>query len=42
MKFTYTHITKDYTEITEYKIDKNNKINTNKIRQVLDNNNINK
>ena len=42
MKFTYTHITKDYTEITEYKIDKNNKINTNKTRQVLDNNNINK
>jgi len=26
MKFTYTHITKDTTEITEYKIDKNNKI----------------
>ena len=26
MKFTYTHITKDYTEITEYKVDKNNKI----------------
>ena len=26
MKFTYTHITKDYTEITEYKINKNNKI----------------
>ena len=26
MKFSYTHITKDYTEITEYKVDKNNKI----------------
>jgi len=42
MKFTYTHITEEYTEITEYKIDKNNKITTNKIRLVLDNNNINK
>ena len=43
MKFTYTHITKDYTEITEYKIDKNNKVITNKIRKVLDNiNNKNK
>ena len=40
MKFTYTHISKEYTEITEYKINKNNKINTNKIRLVLDNNNI--
>ena len=39
MKFTYTHITKDYTEITEYKIDKNNKLITNKIRKVSDNNN---
>jgi len=36
MKFTYTHITKDYTEITKYNISKNNKI-TNKIRIVLDN-----
>ena len=26
MKFTYIHITKDYTEITEYKVNKNNKI----------------
>ena len=26
MKFTYTHITENTTEITEYKIDKNNKI----------------
>jgi len=26
MKFTYTHITKNTTEITEYKINKNNKI----------------
>ena len=42
MKFTYTHITKDYTEITKYNISKNNKINTNKIRLILDNNNINK
>mgnify|MGYP003628075701 FL=1 len=32
MKFTYIHITKDYTEITEYKIDKNNKIIINKIK----------
>ena len=36
MKFTYTHITKNYTETTEYNISKNNKI-TNKIRKVLDN-----
>ena len=43
MKFTYTHITKDYTEITEYNISKNNKVNTKKIRLVLDNiNNKNK
>ena len=43
MKFTYTHITEKYTEITEYKIDKNNKVITNKIRCVLDNiNNKNK
>jgi len=40
MKFTYTHITKDYTEIIEYKIDKNNKVITNKIRTVLDNINV--
>ena len=32
MKFTYTHITKDTTEITEYKIDKNNKIIINKVK----------
>ena len=32
MKFTYKHITKDYTEITEYKIDKNNKITIKKIK----------
>ncbi len=38
MKFSYTYITKDYTEVTKYKINKNNTINTNKIRQVLDNN----
>ena len=40
MKFTYTYITKNYTEITEYKIDKNNKVITNKIRTVLDNINV--
>ena len=32
MKFTYKHITKDYTKITEYKIDKNNKVIINKIK----------
>jgi len=32
MKFTYTHITESTTEITEYKIDKNNKIVINKIK----------
>ena len=42
MKFTYTHITKDTTEITEYIINKDNKIITNKIRLVLDNINVNK
>ena len=26
MKFTYTHITENTTEITEYKVNKNNKI----------------
>ena len=26
MKFTYTHITKDYTEITKYTVNKSNKI----------------
>ena len=26
MKFTYTHISKDYTEITKYKVNKSNKI----------------
>ena len=31
MKFTYTHITKNYTEITEYKVNKNNKIKKSKI-----------
>ena len=40
MKFTYTHITKNYTEITEYNINKNNKINTNQIRLNLDNINV--
>ena len=40
MKFTYTYITKEYTEITEYKVNKNNKVDTNKIRIVLDNINV--
>ena len=39
MEFTYTHITENNTEITKYTINKNNKI-TNKIRTVLDNNNV--
>ena len=39
MKFIYTHITKNTTEITKYTINKNNKI-TNKIRTVLDNINV--
>ena len=39
MKFTYTHITKDYTEITKYTINRDNKI-TNKIRILLDNINV--
>jgi hypothetical protein len=39
MKFSYTHITKDYTEITKYTVSKDNKI-TNKIRLVLDNINV--
>ena len=42
MKYTYTHITKEYTEITEYKITKSNKIITNKIRIKSDNINENK
>ena len=42
MKFTYTYITKEYTEITEYKVNKNNKVDTNKIRIVLDNINVKK
>jgi hypothetical protein len=32
MKFTYTHITENTTKITEYKIDKNNKIIIKKIK----------
>ena len=32
MKFTYTHITKDTTETTEYTINKDNKIIINKIK----------
>ncbi len=39
MKFTYTHITKNYTEITEYTVIKD-KVITNKIRQKSDNINI--
>ena len=31
MKFTYTHITENYTEKIEYKVTKNNKVITNKI-----------
>ena len=42
MKFTYTHITKDYTEITVYNTGKNNKVSTNQIRLVLDNINVKK
>jgi len=40
MKFTYTHITENYTEITEYKINKSNKVNTKQIRQESDNINV--
>ena len=32
MKFTYTHITENNTEITEYTINKDNKITINKIK----------
>ena len=41
MKFTYTHIYEDYTETIEYKVTKDNKVITNKIRLLTDNNNIN-
>ena len=34
MKFTYTYITKDYTEITEYKVNKNNKIKVKYVRNI--------
>jgi len=40
MKFTYTHITKDYTEIIEYKVTKSNKVITDKIRIKSDNINV--
>jgi len=40
MKFTYTHITKNYTEITVLKVDKDNKLFTNKIRIKSDNINV--
>ncbi len=40
MKYTYTYITKEYTEITEYKVNENNKIITNKIRIESDNINV--
>ena len=36
MKFTYTHITKDYTEITKYKINKNNKIKSKIMYETLE------
>ena len=36
MKFTYTHITKDYTEITEYKVSKNNKIKSKIMYETLE------
>ena len=36
MKFTYTHITKDYTEITEYKVNKNNKIKSKIMYETLE------
>ena len=40
MKFIYKHITKDYTEIIECKINKSNKVITNKIRIKSDNINV--
>ena len=36
MKFTYTHITKNYTEITEYKVNKNNKIKVKNMYETLE------
>ena len=36
MKFTYTHITKNYTEITEYKVNKNNKIKSKIMYETLE------
>ncbi len=41
MKFTYTYVHENYTETVEYKITKDNKVITNKIRLLTDNNNIN-
>ncbi len=38
MKFTYIYINNNIKEITTLNIDKNNKINTNKIQINLDNN----
>jgi hypothetical protein len=40
MKFTYTHITENYTEKIEYKITKNNKVITKQIRHKSDNINV--
>ena len=40
MKFTYTQITENYTEITVVKISKNDKVFTNKIRILSDNINV--
>ena len=40
MKYTYTHINGNIIEKIIYKISKNNKITTKKIRLELDNNNI--
>jgi hypothetical protein len=41
MKFTYTHITENYTEKIEYKVTKNNKVITKQIRIKSDNINVN-
>ena len=41
MKFTYTYTNEKYTETVEYKITEDNKVITNKIRLLTDNNNVN-
>ena len=38
MKFTYTYTNENYTETVEYKITEDNKVITNKIRLLTDNN----